>query len=98
MVCGQKAGERPLSGGWAGTRLGKDANSGARRWRGGEMTLAEVAGWMLAHLHRDGCIYQDDVVDMLTKHGADAFLRENADGNLVLGRPVLDAFMKISTK
>ena len=30
------------------------------------MTPAEVAAWMLAHLHRDGCVYQDDVVDMLT--------------------------------
>ena len=62
------------------------------------MTPAEVADWMLVYLHRDGCVYQDDVVDMLTKHGADALLRENADGNLVLGKPVLDAFMKVSTE
>ncbi len=62
------------------------------------MTPGEVANWMLAHLHRDGCIYQDDVVDMLTKHGADALLRENADGNLVLAKPALDAFMKVSAE
>ncbi|WP_205628661.1 DUF6953 family protein [Hyalangium minutum] len=60
------------------------------------MTPAEVADWMLAHLHRDGCVYQDDVVDMLARHGADVLLRENADGNLVLSKPVLDAFMKVS--
>jgi len=53
---------------------------------------------MLQHLHRDGCVYQDDVVDMLTKHGADALLRENADGNLVLGKSVLDAFVKVSAE
>jgi hypothetical protein len=62
------------------------------------VTPAEVADWMLALLHRDGCAYQDDVVDMLTKQGADALLRENADGNLVLGKLVLDAFMKVSTE
>ncbi|WP_216626990.1 DUF6953 family protein [Corallococcus exercitus] len=62
------------------------------------MTSIEVAGWMMAMLHRDGCVYQDDVVDMLTKHGADTLLRENADGNLVLGKAVLDAFMKVSTE
>jgi hypothetical protein len=53
---------------------------------------------MLAHVERDGCIYQDDVVDMLTKNGGDALLRENADGNLVLAKPVLDAFMKVSAE
>lgn len=60
------------------------------------MTPVEVASWMLAHLERDGCIYQDDVVDMLSKNAGDALLRENADGNMVLGKPVLDAFMKVS--
>ena len=60
------------------------------------MSPAQVASWMLAHIERDGCIYQDDVVDMLVKARADSLLRENADGNLVLGKLVLDAFMEVS--
>ncbi len=49
-------------------------------------------------LYRDGCVYQDDVVDMLTKANAETLLRENADGNLVLGNEVLSAFKKISVE
>jgi hypothetical protein len=60
------------------------------------VTPEEVAGWMLANIERDGCVYQDDVVDMLTKNDGEQLLRENADGNLVLSKPVLDAFMKVS--
>lgn len=55
-----------------------------------------VAEWMLEQLKRDGCIYQDDVVDHLVKAKADDLLRENADGNLVVGRSVLDAFLKLT--
>ena len=51
---------------------------------------------MLEMLHRDGCVYQDDTVDMLTQAGAEELLRENADGNVVLGNEVLAAFKKIS--
>ena len=47
-------------------------------------------------LERDGCVYQDDTVDMLTKVGAENLLRENADGNPVLGTSVLSEFKKIS--
>ncbi|MBB5460178.1 DUF6953 family protein [Paraburkholderia sp. Cpub6] len=31
------------------------------------MTASDVARWMLGVLERDGCIYQDDVVDNLVK-------------------------------
>lgn len=62
----------------------------------GLLSPDSIAGWMLAMVERDGCIYQDDVVDMLVKAGADVLLRENSDGNLVIGKPVLDAFMKAS--
>lgn len=51
---------------------------------------------MLAMMERDGCVYQDDVIDMLVKGGVEALLRENADGNQVIGKAVLDAFMKVS--
>ena len=60
------------------------------------MHASAAASWMFAMLERDGCIYQDDAVDMLTKAGAEHLLRENADGNPVLGTTVLSEFKKIS--
>ncbi len=48
-------------------------------------------------LERDGCLYQDDVVDYLVKNSCEALLRENADGNQVLARTVLDAFLAKTT-
>jgi hypothetical protein len=47
---------------------------------------------MLAQLQQDGCIYQDDVVDYLVKAKAEHLLRENADGNLVVGTGLLNEF------
>jgi hypothetical protein len=47
---------------------------------------------MVQQLERDGCVYQDDVVDYLTRANGSHLLRENADGNEVLGRDVLAAF------
>jgi hypothetical protein len=60
------------------------------------MDANEVAGWMLTQVERFGCIYQDDVVDYLVKAGAEKLLRENSDGNLVVGRTVLDKFKAIT--
>jgi hypothetical protein len=60
------------------------------------MLASMAAQWMLEMLYRDGSVYQDDTVDMLTKANAEALLRENADGNMVLGNEVLSAFKKIS--
>lgn len=60
------------------------------------MLAATAARWMLAMLERDGCVYQDDTVDMLMKVNAENLLRENADGNPVLGTQVLNEFKKIS--
>ena len=62
------------------------------------MTPQAVAAWMMAHIERDGCLYQDDVVDMLVKNGGEALARENADGNIVIGRAALDAFAKLSAE
>ncbi|WP_418351110.1 DUF6953 family protein [Serratia fonticola] len=50
--------------------------------------------WMKNHLSSDGCVYQDDVVDYIVKNGCEELLTENAEGNLVLGKKVLNAFMK----
>lgn len=62
------------------------------------MKAGEVALWMNDKVMREGCIYQDDVVDHLVKSGADDLLRENADGNLVVGRDVLAAFLKLNAE
>jgi hypothetical protein len=53
-----------------------------------------IVEWMLAKIRQDRCLYQDDVVDHLVKTAQEGLLRENADGNLVLGKALLDAFRK----
>lgn len=60
------------------------------------MEANEVAQWMLVQIERDGCIYQDDVVDHLVKANREDLLRENADGNQVVGKEVLAAFRKLT--
>ena len=47
---------------------------------------------MVSKLQKDGCLYQDDVVDHIIRNDNDYLLRENADGNLVLDRPLLKSF------
>ncbi|WP_217539517.1 hypothetical protein, partial [Stenotrophomonas sp. GbtcB23] len=51
---------------------------------------------MQAALKAEGCLYQVDVVDHLVKAGSDEFLRENADGNVVLSTSLLTAFRKLN--
>jgi hypothetical protein len=60
------------------------------------MNAEEVSIWMRTQLDRDGCLYQDDVVDHLVKANADSLLRENNDGNLVLERKLLTVFRKLT--
>ena len=55
-----------------------------------------VSEWMLTKLKKDGCIYQDDVVDFLVKSKKENLLRENAAGNLVLTREILNEFRKLT--
>ena len=57
-------------------------------------SVQPILDWMLAKISRDGCLYQDDVVDYLVKTKQEALLRENTDGNLVLGKALLSAFGK----
>ncbi|WP_369920368.1 hypothetical protein AB8E32_19365 [Marinomonas polaris] len=52
--------------------------------------------WMKAQLDKDGCLYQDDVVDYLVRGKADSLLKENNDGNLVLERKLLNEFKKLT--
>jgi len=53
-----------------------------------------ATGWMLAQMAKDGCLYQDDVVDYLVRGNAESRCRENSDGNLVVGTKLLEAFRK----
>jgi hypothetical protein len=56
--------------------------------------MQPIIDWMLGKITKEGCLYQDDVVDYLLKAKQESLLRENADGNLVLGRALLEAFRK----
>lgn len=58
------------------------------------MKLEDVIQWMLGNLEKDGCLYQEDVVDYLVKNDQMDFLKENADGNLALKLSVNSAFKK----
>lgn len=60
------------------------------------MDVKSIAGWMLSEIEKHGCIYQDDVVDYLVKSKAESFLKENSDGNLFIGRELLDAFKRLT--
>ena len=60
------------------------------------MDAIAASQWMLKELERAGCIYQDDVVDFLLRNKAEALLRENSDGNLVVGLELLKAFKNIT--
>nr|WP_152742045.1 MULTISPECIES: hypothetical protein [unclassified Pseudomonas] len=51
---------------------------------------------MLAQIEKGGCLYQDDVVDHIVRANAEVLLRENTEGNLVLGTAVLNAFKKLT--
>lgn len=49
---------------------------------------------MLTILEKEGCLYQEDVVDYLVKNDLITLMRENPDGNLVLKLSVNSAFKK----
>ena len=55
-------------------------------------TPSVVVEWMLSRLQKEGCIYQDDVVDYLEKKKFSDLTRTNADGNTVIGSEILKAF------
>ncbi|TMP46848.1 MULTISPECIES: hypothetical protein [unclassified Pseudoalteromonas] len=60
------------------------------------MEAKDIAEWMQTELTLHGCIYQDDAVDYAIKSQAEELLRENPDGNLVLGRNILTEFKKLN--
>ncbi|PKG59274.1 hypothetical protein [Shewanella sp. GutDb-MelDb] len=60
------------------------------------MDAKHVAAWMQQELVKQNCLYQDDVVDFLVKAKDETHLRENADGNLVLGTKLLNSFKKLN--
>ncbi|MGP2789268.1 DUF6953 family protein [Serratia nevei] len=56
------------------------------------LTVNDVSSWMMAVLSKDGCIYQQDVVDYLVKESNEQHLKENADGNQALSTKVINKF------
>ncbi|HDL8331179.1 ATP-dependent RNA helicase HrpA [Yersinia enterocolitica] len=46
----------------------------------------------MAILKKDGCLYQQNVVDYLVKTDNEQHLKENADGNQVLSTKVINKF------
>ena len=51
---------------------------------------------MIGNLEKDGCLYQEDVVDFLVKQNQMDFLKDNSDGNLVLKLSVNSGFKKLT--
>lgn len=60
------------------------------------MDAKSVSLWMKDKLDKDGCLYQDDVVDYLVKAKEESFLKENSEGHLVLEQKLLNQFEKIT--
>lgn len=58
--------------------------------------INDVITWMLKQLESDRCLYQDDVVDYLVKSKKEHFLKENAEGNLVLNSTLLKKFREVT--
>jgi hypothetical protein len=47
---------------------------------------------MMSVLSKEGCLYQQEVVDHLVKENNEQHLKENADGNLALSTKVINTF------
>lgn len=56
------------------------------------MNVQNIVDWMVCQLRREGCIYQEDVVDYAIRVKSEDLLRENTDGNLVIGTATLTEF------
>ncbi|WP_420914105.1 DUF6953 family protein [Acinetobacter lwoffii] len=59
-----------------------------------KLNLGDVIQWMIENLEKDGCLYQEDVVDYLVKNNQMDLLKENTDGNVALQPSVNNAFKK----
>jgi hypothetical protein len=60
------------------------------------MNAQKLAQWMQSELDKNTCLYQDDVVDFAVKNELESLLKENSDGNVVLGNSVLNEFKKLN--
>ncbi|HHR6440489.1 TPA: DUF6953 family protein [Providencia alcalifaciens] len=54
--------------------------------------MVDVTSWMMSKLSKDGCLYQQDVVDYLIKTNNEQHLKDNSDGNQALSRKLIDKF------
>ena len=57
-----------------------------------KQSIEDVSSWMMHLLEKDGCLYQQDVVDYLVKNDQRNHLKENADGNQALSTEVINKF------
>ena len=57
-----------------------------------------IANWMQSELLAHGCLYQDDVVDYAVKRSSENLVRENSEGNLVLGHDILYEFKSLNNE
>lgn len=62
----------------------------------GEPTPLDVAKFMRDRMEESGDLYQEDIVGEIHDRFGEAFLYENENGNLAIGRPVLDEFRKLT--
>lgn len=56
------------------------------------LSVDDISSWMMSALEKDGCLYQQDVVDYLVKECNEQHLKENAEGNQALSTKVINKF------
>jgi hypothetical protein len=59
-------------------------------------TCQSVARWMLEQVDLQGDLYQDSAVIDIWKKFGQQFIYENEAGNVVISKPVLAAFRKLT--
>lgn len=61
-----------------------------------EVDAQDVAAWMVEELQREGVLYQDVAASEITLRFGEKFTRINANGNVGISKPVLDAFNRLT--
>jgi hypothetical protein len=59
-------------------------------------TALEVAQWMFQQLESSAWLYQETVVFQIRNKFGDAFVYQNQNGNLAIGKDVLKEFRKLT--
>ena len=61
-----------------------------------EQAAAKVADWMLEELKQHGTLFQESAAHKIRDQFGATFVYTNTDGNLAIGKDVLNAFNKLS--